>query len=124
VPLVEFVGAVQVLLVEEEGVLAVEDPRARVLPDVVADGVADDGRDREDDPHHVHVEPELRLRGQEAGGDEQGVAREEEPHQEPGLGEDDQRQSDVPGGLDEGARVAQEVKELEQLIHDVPDEAR
>src|SRR5687767_8533552 len=58
---VELVGPVQVLLVEEAGVLPGEDAGTGLSPDVVADLVARDRGDRKEKAEVVDVEAEVRL---------------------------------------------------------------
>src|SRR3712207_8628894 len=41
-----------------------------------------------------HPDVEEALRGEEAGGEQQAVAGQEEPEEQPGLGEDDQRHAE------------------------------
>ena len=59
---VEFLGTVEVLLLEEQGVVAGEQARPGSSADPVAQGVADDGCHGEDGSQEVDVESELRLR--------------------------------------------------------------
>ena len=81
-PLVELVGAVQMLLVEEQRILSREQPRAGRLADRVAHGVAEDRRDREQQAEQLDVEHAGRRREQ-ARGDDQRIAGQKEADEQP-----------------------------------------
>ena len=85
--------------------------RSRRGPDLLADGeadlVADDGGDEAPDQDGGEVE--LALVGEDPGGEEERVAREEEADEQAGLGEDDEHQPD----LAVGAQIVQDLLGIE-----------
>jgi hypothetical protein len=101
--LVEGVRALQVALVEPDRVFALEHLRADPSAERVADAVADDGGDGAQDAQRPDVEQA--LRGQEAGGEEQAVTRQEEAKEQARFGKHDERDADEAGPLDQGADV-------------------
>ena len=84
-----------------------QQPGAHPLSDGEAELVADDRGDEAPDQDGRQVE--LALVGQDPSGEEQGVAREEEPDEQTGLGEDDEHQPD----LAVGAQIVQDLFGIE-----------
>jgi hypothetical protein len=63
------------------------------------------------------VQTELRLCREEAGSDDERIAWQEESDQQPGFGEDDQREADISTRLYELADVGELVKEIGEGRH-------
>ena len=84
-----------------------------LLAERVADLIADERGEEAPDEDDRQVE--LALGGEQPGGEEQRVAREEEPDQQARLGEDDRDQTDRPEGPDDVLRIQ---AELRQHVHD------
>src|SRR5215207_7358037 len=115
--LVELVGSVEMLLVEQHRVLARENARTRRATDGVPDRIADDGSNRAESPEVIDVQEPLRA--QEARGHEQRITRKKEPDQQSGLGEDDRGDTDVAAPLDQRREVGELVKEIDERFHEV-----
>ena len=113
--LVKLVGLAQIARFKEARFFSAKQPGPAGATNVVTDGVAEDRRTGQQDAKEDDVE--VALGGQNAGGDEQGVARKKESDEESRLGEDDHREAGVPAPGDQGFDVPQAMKELEQLIH-------
>jgi hypothetical protein len=73
IPFLKFVGADSMFLVEEEAVFPIEDPRSASAANGIAEGIAQDCREREDRSQLVYIQ--VSVRGEQAGGNKQGVAR-------------------------------------------------
>src|SRR5687767_10132891 len=110
--LVELVGSVQVLLVEEQRVFAGEYAWPRRAPDRVSDRVSHDGSNRAESAQVVDVEKPLGT--EEAGRHEQRITREKEPDQQTGLGEDDRSDADVAAPLDQRREVGELMEEIDE----------
>ena len=111
--LVELVGALEVLRVQELDV-PLEGPRPDLVPDPVVDGVAGDGGAGEEQEQDADLERRRGQGGQGARREEQRVAGEERRHHQPRLAEDDEGEDRVcphPVLLDELPEVRVEVKE-------------
>jgi hypothetical protein len=78
--------------------------------------VADDRRDVEQKPELVHVQGQS-LGREQPRGDQQRVAREQEPEKQPGFHEDDRSQSDISGPLDERRQVSKATDQVRQEFH-------
>ncbi len=59
------------LLVEEEAVFPVENPRTGGAPDEVTEGIAQDCCEREDWSQRIYIE--VSVRGEQASGNKQGI---------------------------------------------------
>jgi hypothetical protein len=93
------VRLVEVAAAEQAGVGPLEEGGADAGSEHVADLVPGDGGHEAADEDDGKVEHALTR--QQAGGEQQGVAGEEEPHEEAGLGEDDGEQADRAESLDQ-----------------------
>ena len=118
-PLVELLGSQQVLLGEEQRLLAREEPRSRLGADPVADRVSEDGGndDRQVDRDDIQ---QRGLVGIGAGAvdprrHEQRVAGQEKPHQEAGLGEDDRDQGEQAAPANDALDVVNAVEKVDKL---------
>src|SRR5688572_13339704 len=115
---IEVVRALDVLFLEEEGIVPDEDLWPGYASEPVVHCVAEDRRDIQRETKHVdiHVQP---------GGDEQAcchqqrVTGQEEAEEEAGLNEDDRDQPDKPCCLDQVRRVAELMKPLEKGVHEM-----
>ncbi len=96
-------GLLDVLLLEEAGLLAAEERGPHAVPEGVPDLVTGDGGEKAADEDHG--EAELPLRGEETGREEERVPGEEEPEQQPGLGEDHRDQADRADGDEQLLRI-------------------
>ena len=67
----KFVGAGSMLLVEEKAVFPIENPWTRSAADEIAEGIAYDCCEREDWSQLVYIQ--VPARGNQAGGDKQGI---------------------------------------------------
>ena len=68
----KFVGTDSMLLVEEEAVFTIEDPRAGGAANGITERIAQNCREREDWSQLVYIE--VSVRGEQAGGNKQGIA--------------------------------------------------
>ena len=93
--LVEFVGAQQMLLVQEPGVLAREDVRPDVVADAVIDGVAQDRGDDQQQRGRPQVDRRAGMGRHGADREEERIARQDRRDHQPRLGEDDQEEHGV-----------------------------
>ena len=119
VSLVELPGPLHVRGPEEERLLAREDPRSGAVANGVPDAVADHGRDDEQPVEPPDVEGA--GGGHETGRDQQRIARQEEPDQQPRLGEDDGDQDDVTAPADE---IVERIGTAGDVIDDGPRRAQ
>jgi len=122
--LVKRVSALEMLAVEEQRILTSEQPRAGNLPDIIADAVAQDRRNREQGPERVDVQVKsVGLRGEQPSRDQQRIAWEKEPDEQTCFGENDNRESDVAAPGNQGPRISQCVNKVENGLHAAMDEA-
>ena len=92
--------------------------RAGNLPDIIADAVAQDRRNREQGPERVDVQVKsVGLRGEQPSRDQQRIARKKEPDEQTRLGENDDRESDVAAPGNQGPRISQCVNKVENGLH-------
>src|SRR5262249_11510599 len=103
VALVEGMGPLQVALVEEERVLAIEEARTDAAAEGVPDADAGDGADQAQ--HAQQADVEVALRGQDAGREQQAVTRPEEADEEARLGEDDEGDANRPDRPNERLQI-------------------
>jgi hypothetical protein len=89
VPREERLGAQGVLLPEQTGVGPREDPRAEAAPQQVADLVPDHGGDEDAGGQRPERQRDDVRGDQGTGQEEQRVTGQEEPGEQPRLGEDD-----------------------------------
>ena len=116
--LVEPARALDVLRVEEHRLLSREERRADAAPDRVADAVARDGGDAQQDVEPPDVQ--RARRGHEARTDQQRIAGQEKPDEQSGLDEDDREQDRIaaPAHRDVDDRVGRErPDEIVQPLH-------
>ena len=71
-PFLKFMGADSMLLVEEKAVFAAEDPWAGGAADGVAERIAYDCSERENWSQLIYIQ--IPVRGEQAGGNKQGIA--------------------------------------------------
>ena len=103
--LVKLVGAHEVLLVEQQRVVAAEQPRSPQISVPVAHQRTERRRHAAQDAEHPDIESAELLKRQETSGKQQAIARQEEPDQQAALGEDDRGDRDEPAGEDDRLRV-------------------
>ena len=72
VPFLKLVGTNSMLLVEEKAVFAAEDPRAGGAADGVTERIAYDCSERENWSQLIYIQ--IPVRGEQAGGNKQGIA--------------------------------------------------
>jgi hypothetical protein len=104
----KFVRADSMLLVEEKAVFPIENPWTGRAADEIAEGIADDRCEREDWGQLVYIQ--VPARGDQAGGNEQGIPRQKESEQKPGFRKDNYRQSKKPGPLHEVGKIRESVE--------------
>ncbi|HXL86499.1 MAG TPA: hypothetical protein VN927_04780 [Gemmatimonadaceae bacterium] len=85
----KFVGADSMLLVEEQAVFPVEDPRTRGAADEITERIAQDCSEREDWSQLVYIQ--VSARGEQACGDKQGIAGQKKAYQESGFRKNNDR---------------------------------
>ena len=90
----EVLRALHVLLFEQSRIGPAEQRGADAAAEHITDLVAEDRGDEAAHEQDGQVETGLVLGGQQARGEEQRVAGQEEPDEQPRLGEDDQQQAD------------------------------
>ena len=89
-------GSDHVLRTEQSRVRSIEHLRTRLAADPVAHHVAGDRRDRRDHEEDPQRRGDRSCREEQAGAEEQRVARQEESEQDAAFREDDQRKADQP----------------------------
>src|SRR5438067_2357382 len=92
------------LLVEEEGVLAVEQRTTDAVAERIAHAIAHHGGEEAADGEQAYVE-DAQRRGEEPCRKQEAVAREEEADQQARLSEHDSQDADIAGRLNEGSEV-------------------
>src|ERR1700723_1472888 len=97
--LVEGVGPLQMLALEETRVGPAVEALARATPDPVAQLIAGDGAER----HRREQQKQINVarRGDNPSGNQQGIARQKEANEKPSLDEDDSANSPRAAPLDE-----------------------
>src|ERR1041385_3232790 len=113
--LVELLRGKQMLAAEDERVLALENFGPGAPSDRVADRVAGDGGDAENDVEGHDVE--IPARGEDARGDEQRVAGEQKAAEKPGLDEDDRRERGQAADADDRLDVVNPMKQVPEGFH-------
>src|SRR5882672_7509975 len=98
------------LFVEEEAVLSIEDPGAGGVTDEIPNRVATNCRCREDWDQGVHIQ--VTSCGQEAGRNEERITGKKYSDEKPGLGENDRRDPEESGPLDELRKVGKPVEKI------------
>ena len=93
-------GALQILLVEQPRGPAAKERWTDLSADQITDLVPEGCR-REEDCEQDRERREMPLRAQQPGGKEQGIAGQNEAHDDAGLGEDDQTDTDQTERMDE-----------------------
>jgi len=115
---VERFGLIEVFLLEEEGVLALEESPSHPAAEPVADAIAryrsDETANRQDRIAQLDAQGILQAlaTGDDARCEEQAVAGQEETHQQARLGEDNGENAKVTNGGDEVLEV-----EADQFFH-------
>lgn len=101
----ELVGLLDVLLLEEAGVRALEERGSHLPAEEIADLVTDDRRQGDQDADQPQRVLQVARRHQQTRGEQQGVAGQEEADQQPGLGEHDEQEAGQPEGVEQIIRV-------------------
>jgi hypothetical protein len=92
-------GLVDILLFEEPGVGAPKQRRAHPLAEGVSNLIARDGG--QEAPDQDHREAQGPLGGEQTCREKQRISRQEKPHEQARLGEDDEKEPDRAEGDEE-----------------------
>src|SRR6266567_3055977 len=112
---VEAVGALDVLRIEEERLLAREDARPQAHTDGVAHAVPDDGRGDEQPVQPPDIQ--MARRREQARGDQERIAGEKAPDEQARLGKDDGHEENVAAPLDERVERVAAGENVDQEVH-------
>jgi len=120
--LVECVGPVEILSLEEAGVLGPENGRPQLEADGVIRHVAEDRSSREDRGEQADVEPS--ACGEGAEGEDDRIAWEKGRHDEAGFAEDEEEHQDICDSailLEDRSQISIDVEdyvdELQEWVH-------
>src|SRR5208282_6337679 len=111
---VEFVRALEVLLLEEKRIGPRVERLSGLAPDEIVELVAENGA--QGDQRKQPGQAQMARGSQDPGGHQQGIAREKEAEEEPGLREDDPADDGEPARADQSFDVAQRLESVSQAL--------
>ena len=95
VTFIEAMGFIQIATTENLRVRITKQLLAEQSANGVVDRIADDGRDDHQQYHQVNIEIVRRQRRERARDEQQGIARQEWRHHQPGFAEQNQKQNGI-----------------------------